>query len=332
MSEKLSRREFLRTAAQGAGVGFVASFLSPRLRDFLEEKQSWEWDETFKIYFKEKKLNYDSASQLARRFDNLWEATTPELLPAIKKDVLLWIDEMAPFFESNGIFKKVRLPDTVISKKFLDGDDHTGLLGSSDCESYIKFNYRFFNPYSAWEGNPILAAVVTHEFDHIQQGDACNASWYGDDSIERHAQASTYEVLASMANGGNEVARTSLIYMLRREFFRASWGLAEREGRMDEFWSLCESIHNPKEKAIIEQDRRDYEAGQASPQMIFDTYSITPLREIMKAYFEGKDYPQINVLNVEENSSSFQPGRTFVFHSFPLDDLFYFLKNAEETA
>lgn len=337
--ERMSRRRFLRLGAEaalGTAVGIAAHVLAPELRRLTEEVDRWHYDETFRVRYKDElRFDFDVAKQMTERFTRLQREMTPAFLPAEKKAVKSWMDEVVPFFSYNGIFKKVRIPTDVEAKKTLDGLEHTNNLGSSNCKETIRFNNRFFNPYSSWKDSPIFPAAVVHELDHIQQGEGvCSADpFYATEPIEKHAQVATYEVLASMANGpngGSPIAKTALITMIQRECLRSSYGLAAKEGRLEEFTVFLQHLYpDAEERAFFEQEMRLIDQENVSPKILFDIYSINPLRDMIESYRTDSKFPRTDIAVFGEYGQ-YGPSQTFVLPAFPLDDFFYFMKYAED--
>jgi hypothetical protein len=321
----LSRREFLQLATLG-GVGFVlgAAEIDRRLRT----------DSTFKIEFDgdDKSLSFEECSQLAIRMDKLYDKL-PEYKPHMtQEDLLAWAMEMIPMFEYEGIVSQSKWPKIEGVNFFLfpDGESDNHVAGRSDCANYTALNVRYANPHSSWYEDDDAPFTLLHELAHIQQGQNICAT-ANRDLVENSAQIGALEVAAALVNAGNKELLVPLISELRGMALSAAYAAALRTNQLDNFIEFRSKLSpGAFADARFAKQRRRWSSNSSELMTILDRYNVVPLLMISNAIrfnqaeISGLAFPEIHMVG----------SNPFTFHDEPfpikLDDLAYFLKNAEQ--
>lgn len=258
-----------------------------------------------------------------------------------------WATEILPWFAYEGVSDPA-IPPKDISfyfgpfgpKEYIDGYVFH-ILGLSACEQIgvapnpfdgeltpvagpIWLNGRYINSASPWYQRPDLVSVLTHELGH-SQGICAGPSPY----VESSTQIATMEVLAAMANSGNDSVLLSLLFEYRGIVQGALKFEAMRDGLADQYEQLVASVdhYSAREAAIRDASRRFWnksDEGRAELRGILYRYELVPYVKIQW----GLKYGSLRASATQGRLTAPQmlvPLGT----DFKLDDLAYFLANAE---
>ena len=329
MNKEISRREFLGAVGSGAILG-AAGVTGYELSKLVEEKKEYgrthEYDHVFKTDFEKNnpELTFESACDIAERFDKLYDSLPPYDYHPTLEDVDNWVLEIYPMFAYNGIAPRTDPPKRIGTLAYTSPRQHNHVLGQSDCTNIVALNYRLFNPVSSWYDSPAFLSVLTHELAHTLQGDLCA----GGSIVENSAQIAMLETLASLANRKNDLVLHSLINEIGDIFYGAAYSIALRTDRMTEFDQLGRKLNSRvSERSSSAAARRRWDKDQLELKRILKTYQETPAEMIIQARFndgkiEGLAFPPIYPPGYYGQTS---------FEQLPiyLDDLLYFVSNSE---
>lgn len=327
--ERLSRRDFLKGSF---GLGVEGFLLAAGLKYARRGKEN----QVFKIIFDgdEESLSFSEATQLAKRFDRVYD-TLPEMkYPTSKEDVVGWAIEMLPQFEYNGITPKTVWPDRdgIAFVLFPDGDSFNHVAGRSNCENYAVMSIRYENPVSSWYQDEDWPFTLAHELAHVQQGVLCGTA--PTDLVENSAQIAAIEICASLVNGGNKLLMRPLVGELRGMALSSAYAIALKESKMPEYLGLRSEL-SPGAflEARFERSRRRFSTDPFKLQEILSRYNLTPMGMITKsintngANIEGLAFPPVY--------PEMYGGYSIVSRQpkpIKLDDTEYFIQNLEALA
>lgn len=319
-----NRRWFLRVAAATTG-GWIGLGLGvDRLR------HQPQLDPVFKIdldpYYEF--VSFNEARDLAIRFDKMYDRLPEQPAPATQAEVVAWALEMIPMFEANGIVTKANWPDAdkIGFALFPDGASFTGVAGRSDCENMAVLNLRFANPNSSWFQDSDWPLTLAHELAHVQQGDACNT--YPVDLVENTAQIASWELIASLVNGGNTKLLQPLIGELRQVAVAAAHGIAMERGSMENFMELRNKLSpGALSAARFQAYLRRWAKDPQKFGVMLNRYFTEPLNMTIRAIcLNDSKIKGLALPPVYQRGWPFQPSPRIL----KLDDLTYFLTHAEE--
>jgi len=320
---KLERRDFLKLAGVGIGVAVGARAARPLFN----------LDPTLRIEIDRdsKSLSFEETRDLALRLDQVQDLLPePQSIPMTEENMWLLADEVLPLFVTEGAVDKVHKPKTIEPRKYED-EKHVQVLGQSNCDTIAVANFRYANPFSPMYGNLDWLGTEVHELVHVQQFEAANnglaCSLDTRENTENTAQIVSWEVMAAMVNGGNEIMIYPLLIDLKGRALGANYALAMAEDRVPEYEELANKI-NPTELALArrEKSRRQWLGREQDRADILVRYGLDPLSRVSYAITNNNNQISDLALPMQYNYPySFEPTpRTFV-----IDDLAYFLKNAE---
>ena len=323
MKEQMSRR----TALKWGLLGLETVTLGKAIQ-FLE---GYRYDSTFKVEFdgNNERLSFNECAQLARRFDKLYDSL-PESRPSMtKEDLIKWAVEVIPMFEYEGFVAPARWPkrDEVGFFAFASGDDHNHILGRSNCGSYAILNYRVANEHSSWFQDDDTITAFIHELAHVQQGPECAQSVQ---RVENTAQIMTLEVSSALINQGNLEVLPSLISELRGMAISSAYAAALEDKDLGKYIHLRGQLSpGAISRAKFEKSTRRWSENPARLKDILNFYNVQPLLMTMNAIRFNNNQIQDLALPREQlyqsgSMLSYRPVKTY-----KLEDLAYFLKNAE---
>jgi hypothetical protein len=273
-------------------------------------------------------LSFDEMGRLLERLSLLVDELPPPSSRVRQRDLKLWVREILPWFQREGVVARVVVPKSVGTNMFTrDGFANSHLLAAGSCwlES-VLVNGRVFSPVSSWYGRPDFLATLVHELAHVQ------GICIGNDTlqVEASAQIAALEVMAAMANDGNEPMIRSLLTELRRMCLDAleyeAWGNPDREqfARMLDRHVLHSAL---AEAQIVQAERYWMGSKQRSQKLreVLDSYAEVPLRRIVAGLGTGSVWNiQLPINDPGRGGSTRGP-----LKGLRVDDLGYFLAHAE---
>lgn len=343
--EKLSRRDFIKGATALSVVGMLGV-------------------ERIKNYEAEKPLNltYEQAITDAMHFSWFLESIPSEKRIGIKNgtDLANWTREIIPYFEYEkimedndpGEFNGLIYPE-ISFEDYQDGLMHNHILGRTFVfTNEIDLNNRITNPISPWYSREDSIGTLVHELAHAQgvKFPAPNSPF----DEESSAQLVTLEVLAAMANNGNELVVPALLDELRHMNMQAARFVATRDRRLPEFFEDQERIlPDPFDLANARKASRMWEKHEDKKRYpyILEAYNYLPMDAVYRGFTHsdaiyGVKLPinwAVDMLNTNYGHTipggfGLESKETYVNHvSYPdaplpliIDDLHYFYDHAEE--
>lgn len=289
----------------------VTGFITARYILFLTEHQ---FDPVFKIYVDfDDDLDFNEARALALRMDALanqiedsgWE-------PAISEELMnQWALELLPMYSYEGATNRTNIPEVLLPLPWIEGENHNHIGGKSDCITMAVINYRYFNPVSHWYSDERWPIVLAHELAHVQQRSAVCEN-YSSEQIENTAQMVAWEVMAALANGGNRDAAYALVFELRN----VALGSAHAQGNADEYNELLNKVFDKDPNSIARHEKsiRFWSGHPEKLNEILHKYSRQPL-DILFTYRNTGVVHQLALPTQHK--------------TLPIDDLLYFIANAE---
>ena len=319
MSEKLSRRDFLKLAGETAGV--LALIAYGRLHN-----RQLNLDPVFKVDFDKdlENLNYNEASRLALRFDKVADKLPEQFVEPTKENLIKLALEIIPQFEYEGIAKS-QYPKEIDFKFYADGDRANHVLGQSDCSTWAVINGRASLDTSAWYGEDIVFTLA-HELAHVAQTQPLCIS--ADRAlIENSAQIGALEVCSGLANQGNKLFLRATVDEIRGMAITSAYGLALKENRFEEFKDLRSKLSpGAISEARFAKSRRRWSTDPMQLQEIIYRYNITPMNMVINAISTNNS--EISGLAFPNNLP--QERLTPVAPPIKLDDTKYLIEHLEE--
>jgi hypothetical protein len=273
-------------------------------------------------------LSFDEMRRLLERLSTLVDELPPLRSPVRQRDLKLWVREILPWFQAEGVVARVVVPKTVAIRAFSGyGFANSHLLAAGSCwfES-VLVNGRVFSRVSSWYRRPDFLAALVHELAHVQ------GICIGNDAlqVEASAQIAALEVMAAMANDGNEPMVRALLTELRRMCLDAleydAWGNPTRERSARTLDRRV--LHSALAEAQIAQAERYWMGSKERSQelrRVLYRYAEVPLQRIVAGLHTG------TVWNIQLPIND--PGRggstTGPLKRLRIDDLRYFLAHAE---
>ena len=270
------------------------------------------------------------AAELALRLDGLLDQVEEPKVEITQATIAAWTVEILPYFEYEGITSASVTPDSVKLTLFPSAMENFHVLGQAFCDVFgggpVDLNGRVANPTSAWYDKPFVLATLVHELGHIQGGGLCSGS---SAELESTTQLVALEVLAAMANGGNELALYALLDELRDMAMGAAHYEAIANGNLDGYRALVGQVFDaPDEQARAAKSARRWSSDPATLREILYKYSWIPVDKILDGLEKGQ-IPDLKLAPVQE---------TFGFYGRPsnprrplvIDDLAYVLEHADE--
>ena len=273
-------------------------------------------------------LSFDETERLLERFSALIDELPPTSSPVRQRDLKLWVREILPWFQTEGVVARVVVPRTLSSRAFTgDGFANDHLLAAGSCWfDSVLLNRRVFSPVSSWYGRPDFLATLVHELAHVQ------GICIGSDTlqVEASAQMAALEVMAAMANDGNEPMAISLLFELRRMCLDAlegeAWG---NPARQQSVRGLDRRVmHNALAEARNAQAERYWRGSKERSRQLRDvlnSYAEVPLQRIVAALHTGSVWNiQLPINDPGRGGSTSGP-----LKRLRIDDLSYFLAHAD---
>lgn len=265
------------------------------------------------------RLDFDESARLARRFDTMVDKIndanwSPQANSGNIRDLMY---EVTPMFMYEGLVTQTNSEFETIPFSFSDGFDHNHIAGRSNCETYVLLNARYQNENSGWYNRANWPVVMAHEIAHAQQGSACSREYNSQDLIENSAQVMAWEVMAALSSQGSSLATLALVCEFRGVAMSSAGALAVEEGREEDYEKLLQDVYGnePQKMSSVTKALRFWADDMEELSTLRIRYSWTPLNMVFKARSEGTVY-QLAISNDT--------------HSVEIDDLIYFLRNAEE--
>jgi hypothetical protein len=317
VSERLNRRDFLR-ASVIAGAGATLYGISRQI-----DKQYK--DPTFKIEFDHEPLvSFKEASDFLLRMDGLQDKLEEPIIPATPQNITALVQEIVPYFEREGATDNAWFPKDVNYFVARDDGTHMNVSGRSDCDRFVV-NYRHANPWSAWSKDSDWIGTVVHETAHVQQRpDVCFNSERV--NVENTAQIVATEVMAGMVNDRNDLMVYPLIDELKSYAGGTAYSIALRDKRLDDYERLRRKVKNsPRSEAGYQRSRRYWRGKQDQLNFILTAYYELPFNKIVGGIRENNNY--IYDLALPSHFNTMGQNRP---RRFKVDDIQYFLENAEE--
>ena len=328
--KEMNRRAFLKVvgAATGGWVGLKLGI------DYLREQAKI--DPTFKIEFDkyDEFVSFRETKDLAVRFDKIYDTLPENPPPTDDFEVVNWAIELLPMYEYNGFVEKTVWPprNGIGFVLWPDGNTFNHVSGRSDCRSAAVLNIRYENPASSWYRDEDWIMVLAHELAHVQQGLACDQ--YPTSQVENTAQIISWEVVASLVNGGNKKLIRPLVGELRSVAMSSAYGIAIKYNLLDQFLDLRERLSpGAIADARFQRNVRKWATDPTRLGEILNWYNTEPLNMVTRAIrnndskIEGLALPPV-----------YSDGKAVYYSSHPqplipkLDDLKYFLAHAENLA
>lgn len=254
-------------------------------------------------------------------------------------DIVLWELEILPYFGYEGLVNFPVVPSAVTLTPYLDPMQHNHILGRAYCqapsstveaENRIEMNARTANPHSAWfgAGDRFLPTLV-HELIHIQG--VCGSGAHS----ETATQVATYEVLAAMVNHGNMAALRPLLEELR-DIALAAMQLDALEAGDEAFAEFTdfqsEVMGSAEADARFQKSMRFWSQSvshRSQLRYILRAYNAEVFDHIVHAFGNNGRTAELYLPQYLEAESridlDYDGTRTF-----EIDDLIYFINNAEE--
>jgi hypothetical protein len=273
-------------------------------------------------------LSFDEMGRMLERLSTLVDGLPQTTSRFRKRDLELWVREILPWFQTEGVVARVVVPTSVVSRAFTtDGFANDHLLASGSCWfKSVVVNDRVFNPVSSWYGRSEILAVLVHELAHVQ------GICIGSDTvrIEASAQMAALEVMAAMANDGNEPMVRSLLTELRRMCLDAleyeAWGNPDLEQRTRQLERRV--VHSSLSEAEVAQGKRYWMGSKERSEelrSVLHTYAEVPLQRIIAGLHTGSVWNiQLPINDPARGGSTKGP-----LKRLRIDDLGYFLAHAE---
>lgn len=347
MKEQLTRRDVLRGGlgiVALAGIGKVAYSEVTTATPESEIPSS---------------LTYDTAMGMAKRFGDLYDSIPKEkkLGIATTEDMNLWIKEIVPFFEYEGITDPEKevgeyggmIYPTPGIEDYLDGRAHNHILGQAEIlGDDITLNGRILNPKSPWYARTDSIATLIHELAHAQ------GIKFSHTEIDEEASAQlvTLEILAAMSNKGNEQTIGPLLDELAYMSLSAANYIAREEGKYETFQvDRNNTFKDPLMQANFAKAERYWESDPEMLKEILYSYNFVPMQKVVEGIWNGGKIEGVhmpaNWMSNMINSPSY--GFSAGYYSEPtpqaspeptatpwpseplrIDDLMYFFSYAEE--
>jgi hypothetical protein len=223
-----------------------------------------------------------------------------------------WAHELLPMYAYEGVSERTRIPKAVALVQWREPFPHNKIGGRSDCGSYAVVNYRYFNEISDWYQRPYWIGILTHELAHVAQGPGVCAI-YDSEPTENAAQIITFEVLASLANGGNRDAAYTLAHEIKGMAISAVRAMSTKAEYREFYQRLYPN--RPDKWGRLLQSERYWARDPEQLQTILEKYNRQPLELIYRYRQDGVVYRLA------------LPNET---KSLAIDDLLYFMRHAEE--
>lgn len=255
---------------------------------------------------------YSPAAAFALRIDAALDRLPEPAQPTYDDLTVYWPFEIAPYFEYEGLTDyEYGVPPIVILEPQLGAMEHVHIAGYTYCEDAVFLNARYINPVSVWNERTEVLATLVHEMVHTVGGDFCS---FDSVTAESRTQLGTLEVLAAMANHGNEYA----FYALLDELRDIAMSTAELEyieaGDIAGFRALYQEVYPEAARlARIDKSLRFWANDMETLKGILDRYS--------KVVFD--DFQDGEFL-------AYLPGYRQGATTIPMDDLVYVLSNLDE--
>lgn len=258
-------------------------------------------------------LSFDEAWQLFVRMDRLTQKIEAADLspPARSGDLLYWTREVLPMFEYEGTVTRTAEPMQIVWINYLEGRRHNHVGGQSNCTTWVVMNGRYINQYSTWHERASWIATLTHELGHLQQGPII-CDLYSSEILETSNQLQTWEVLAGLANQGNDLATVGLLYEVRSVALRAAESIDP--DRFEVAYSQYYHL-DPEQIARHLKSSRYWSAYPDDLAYILSAYSRHPLNLVFQFRFSQ----EITGLALNNKTKS-----------LVMDDFYYWLAHAEE--
>lgn len=263
-----------------------------------------------------------------------------EPMSVTQDDITLWALETLPMFGYEGLLNYPVVPSAIELVPTLSPMEHNHILGRALCTypgapiaapNNIEMNFRTANPHSAWfgEGDRFLPTLI-HEMIHIQG--VCGSG----EASETATQLVTLEVLAALVNGGNEEALRPLLQELR-DIALASLQLEAWQGTDEDFQEYREFrdtvLTSAVERARFEKSIRFWSQSfshKAQLTYILRAYNDSVWRHLNTAFADEDSYTgDLYIPEFGDTASR----RTLTYDGrrpFKMDDLVYFIENAED--
>ena len=251
------------------------------------------------------------AERLAIRIDRVLDGMEE---PRIHTSDLLtfWPAEIAPYFDYEGLSDDINPP----SVRFFtptDGAEHNHLSGYTYCDEEVFLNRRYVNPVShRFESINSLSTLV-HEMIHTLGGDFCSPM--DSETTESTTETATTEVLAALANHGNDVALYVALENLKEIAIDTAWYEALRDNDMAGFYRFITQVYDDREQARLAKAVRYWSKDMDYLKTILFKYSV----KVFDNFQAGKVD-----MNLPEGFYGMKKG------TLVLDDVRYLMENFED--
>jgi hypothetical protein len=196
-----------------------------------------------------------------------------------------WTREIVPWFAEEGITAVPSTPHVRFAH--LDGTNAIHVAGYAHCRGKVTINARYASPVSSWHRDVSFLQTLAHELAHEQQGSDCRA--FPVARVETGAQLMSFEVLAAMANAGNEPALVALLDELRTIALGALW-LRAVDGdpaATATFEARFEELLTPRERALFERSRRWWVLREDDLHGMLARHQLVPLAKTQHGIRHG---------------------------------------------
>lgn len=276
--------------------------------------RAWKWDRAYDSIPPEKIFDEDT---------EIYSESSPMMIWGIQTNsyaLVKWVIEILPYFTREGIADEVTVPDAAIYMPDTSDRYHFNIAGLARCGGYFLLNWRYHNDVSPWYDRTELATIV-HELGHVQG--VCVYSLFATQEqtslMEASNQVATVEVLAAMANDGNEYATRALLDELR------GWAMSyvrveayENEvGWLYEFYANRLIYNSPEERSRHARSLRFWADKNDDLMYIIRSYSVRPYQWAML----GVEAPNNKTMRLFGEGGQLD-GRQIV-----MDDLKYFMSH-----
>lgn len=274
-------------------------------------------------------MSFEELEAFITRLERANDVLPDRTFDTIQAPYYLFALEALPYFEAEGITPQAILPTDMQWGVWGDARRHTGVAGQARCMSgEMWISFRYANIYSSWYGDPDFYWTLIHELAHAQ------GICLGDNVVvEASAQIATLEVMAALANSGNEIALYSLIPELQGMAMGALQYKAMGEGRMAEYEEFRHQLKDsPISDARRAQTVRKYASQQSTYQDLLGKYYLKPFNWFLEASVTGKVEGVELPINIPRYINSSSQGPVYKeWGNLPLimDDTVYLLSNLE---
>lgn len=195
----------------------------------------------------------------------------------------LWPYEVFPYFNYENLTNQA-IPPRVVFEVQGDGARHVHLAGYTYCENEVYLNARYINPVSVWYEDADALVTLVHEMIHTLGQDFCNP--WDSEKTESSTQIATLEVLAAMANHGNEVAYYALLDELRSIAMNTALYEAMQENDLAGYREFRSLVFQEEGLARFDKSQRYWANDQATLNEILKKYSVDVFHAVQHGRFQ----------------------------------------------